>query len=155
MTAPPPATFVGYRSPAGKNLVQEWYDSLVQADRDEILDTFNYLASTPVTGWKRPEFDKVAYPLAEVRCKSSTTNHEIRLYGVFDDKVRARFVLLNGTEAKKRSTDQASQNLAIQRNDLLKAGKASTHEFKFEEGITPADTPRESQSGGPRLFKRR
>jgi len=154
MSGLPLATFAGYISPAGGKLVQGWYDSLSQADKDEILDQANYLSALPVTQWRRPEFDKVANPLAEIRCKCSETKHTIRLYGVFDASVRARFVLLLGTEAKKVGHDQGAQKLALQRYDLLKTGKASTHEFKFEEGTTPADTSGKIQSSGPRLVKR-
>lgn len=130
----PPSTFAGYVSEAGRELVQEWYDGLAQTERDELLDTVNYLQSIPVTEWRRPEFDKVQPPLHEIRCKDVKTKRYIRVYGVFDEQVRARFVLLYGNEAKKDKRDEAGQRVALDRNALLKAGKASTHGFKFEKG---------------------
>jgi len=108
----------------------------------------------PVTEWRRPEFDKVTPPLAEIRCKSSQTNHTIRLYGVFDEKIRARFILLNATEAKKKDQDQEAQNIAIKRMELIRNRKASTHEFEFEKGIDREDSKREGKPFAPRLVKR-
>jgi hypothetical protein len=154
MSKPPPVTFAGYVSPAKGKLVQEWYDSLTQIDRDEILDQVNYLSSMPVTEWRRPEFDKVTPPLAEIRCKSSQTNHTIRLYGVFDEKIRGRFIILNATEAKKKDRDQDAQNIAIKRLGLIKTGKANTHGFKFEKGIDRADSKEQEKPLRPRLVKR-
>jgi len=154
MSKPPPVTFAGYVSPAEGKLVQEWYDSLAQIDRDEILDRVNYLSSMPVTEWRRPEFDKVTPPLAEIRCKSSQTNHAIRLYGVFDETVRAQFVILNATEAKKKDRDQDAQNLAIKRLGLIKSRKASTHDFEFEKGIDRQDSKGQGKPLAPRLVKR-
>ncbi len=126
--------------------MQEWYDSLCEADQDEISDTVNHLASMPVTEWKRPESDKVVMPLAEIRCKSSGTNHTIRLYGVFDEKIRVRFMILNAIEAKKTGYDKAGQDLAQSRLALLRSGKGPTHEFAFERG---ASKPNPAQQGSP------
>lgn len=154
MSKPPPATFAGYVSPAKGMLVQDWYDSLTQVDRDEILDQVTYLSSMPVTEWRRPEFDKVTPPLAEIRCKSNQTNHTIRLYGVFDENIRARFVILNANEAKKKDQDQDAQNLAIERLGFLKTGKASTHEFEFEKGIDREDSKRQGKPLTPRIVNR-
>jgi hypothetical protein len=61
MTPLPTATFVGYKTEADGKIVQEWYDGLTQVDREEIIDTVNYLLPMPVTEWRRPEFDKVTH----------------------------------------------------------------------------------------------
>jgi hypothetical protein len=132
---PPPCSFAGYVSEARKQLVQEWYDALPPDEHDELLDTVNYLASMPITAWRRPEFDKVDSPLCEIRCKAKKANRQIRVYGVFDREIRARFVMLLGNEAKKRSKDEVNQKLALKRLALLEEGKASTHEFVFEKGF--------------------
>jgi hypothetical protein len=132
---PPPCSFAGYVSQAGGKLVQDWYDFLPTEEHDELLDTVNHLASMPVTSWRRPEFDKIDAPLYEIRCKANKANHEIRVYGAFDPKVRGRFILLHGNEAKKKDEDTAGKAVALKRWALLENGKASTHEFVFEEGI--------------------
>ena len=116
-------------------MVQEWYDSLQQEEHYELLDTVNHLASMPITEWRRPHFDKVDSPLCEIRCTAKKANHEIRVYGVFDSKVRGRFVMLYGNEAKKKNRDTAGQQMALKRLRLLENGKATTHEFVFEKGI--------------------
>jgi hypothetical protein len=54
------------------------------------------------------------------------------MYGVFDDAIRGRIILLNGTEAKKTSKDKPGQDLALARLKLLKAEKGKTDEFYFE-----------------------
>jgi hypothetical protein len=47
MDKPLLCSFAGYVSEAGGRVVQEWYDSLPEVERDEIKDTLNYLASIP------------------------------------------------------------------------------------------------------------
>jgi hypothetical protein len=139
----PTATFVGYKTKAGGKIVQEWYDGISQIDRDEIIDTINHLLPLPVTEWRRPQFDKVDAPLVEIRCKSSQANHAIRMYGVFDETIRGRIILLYGTDAKKADKDKAGQKLAIERLKLLKQGKGATDEFHFEKKPTGASTPQQ------------
>jgi phage-related protein len=131
MTTPSLCTFAGYVSEAGGKLVQDWYESLPREEHEELLDILNYLSNMPMTSWRRPEFDKVTPPLHEIRCKANKKNHIIRVYGVFDAKVRGRFVMLHGNECKKTGNDQAGQDLALQRYSLLKQGRATTHEFAF------------------------
>lgn len=115
--------------------MQDWYESLPAEEHDEIQDTMNHLASIPVTSWRRPEFDKVDAPLSEIRCKANKANHEIRIYGVFNPKVRGQFVFLYGNEAKKKDEDKAGKAVALKRWGLVQNGKASIHEFEFEKGI--------------------
>jgi len=149
MSKPPPATFEGYVTEAGGKIVQSWFDSLPIEEYEALQDRFNTLSSTPITEWKRPQVDKVHPPLVEVRAKANRANHEIRVYGAFDDKVRGRFILLNGNEAKQKSYDKDGQDLALKRLSLLKAGKASTHEFAFEKGASGTG---EAQPGKPIAF---
>jgi hypothetical protein len=122
-------SFAGYVTEARTRIIQEWYDALPDEERDEVQDTLNYLGETPITDWRRPEFDKVRDPLREIRCKANKKNHEIRIYGVFDSSIRGRFIMLHATEAKKKSNDTAGQDLAIKRLSLISQRKASTHEF--------------------------
>jgi hypothetical protein len=126
-------SFAGYVSETGRRLVQQWYDGLPVGERDEIKDTANYLQSLPVTSWKRPEYDKVTPPLHEIGCKANVAKHWIRVYGVWDKKVRARFIMLFGNESKKKGYDKEGQALALKRLALLEQGKGSTHEFVFEK----------------------
>jgi hypothetical protein len=153
MTAPPPATFYGYVSPAGGKLVQDWYDSLIQADIDEIVDTVNHLRALQVTQWKRPEFDKVAYPLVEIRCKANKANHVIRIYGVFHETERARLVLLSANESKKTGHDKSTQDLALTRLALIKSGKATTNEFYFEKNIPRKDQAKQRVANAPSVLE--
>jgi hypothetical protein len=147
---PPTATFAAYVTDMGAEVVQNWYNTLSQVDKDEIVDTINHLLPIPVTEWRRPEFDKVSPPLVEIRCKANQTNHVIRLYGVFDETVRARIILLNATDSKKTSNDRAAQDLALDRLKLIKTGKGTTHEFYFQgksSGKSPAQQGIKSANG--------
>jgi hypothetical protein len=119
-------TFSAYVTPAGGRIVQEWYDGLPEEEHDELQDTFNYLSITP--DWRRPEFDKVRPPLHEVRAKANQANHWVRVYGIFGN-VRREFVLLYGNQSKKTGHDAKGQQVAIDRHNLLKSGKASKHGF--------------------------
>jgi hypothetical protein len=133
MSEAPLCSFAGYVSEARRQLVQEWYDGLPVEERDEIKDTANYLQSLPITSWQRPEYDKVTPPLHEIGCKANVKNHWIRIYGVWDKKIRGRFVMLLGNESKKKGYDKEGQGLALKRFALLEQGKGSTHEFVFEK----------------------
>lgn len=129
MTGPPPCTFAGFVSGAGNPIIQKWYDGLPDEEREELQDTLNYLSAMPISSWKRPEFDKVRSPLFEIRCKANQKNHIIRVYGVFDPKVRGRFIMLAGNEGKKKSKDLETQKNALSRLKLIRQGKASSHGF--------------------------
>src|ERR1700684_3539780 len=98
MSKPPLWTFAGYVTEAGGRVVQGWYDALGDVEREELQDTCNYLAD--IENWRRPEFDKVTVSLHKIRSKANQTNHEIRVYGVFDSVVRRRFIMLHAIEAK-------------------------------------------------------
>lgn len=123
-------TFAGYVTESGRRVVQEWYDGLPVEEYEELQDVLNYLAV--LENWRRPEFDKVKSPLHEIRSKANQANHCIRVYGIFDRKVRRRFVMLYGNEAKKVSMDKNGQKTALDRLSLLDQGRASTHEFVIE-----------------------
>jgi hypothetical protein len=129
MSHPPLCSFAGYVSEAGKRIIQNWYDSLPEQEHDEVQDTLNYLAETPIPLWKRPEFDKVKPPLHEVRCKANQKNHVLRVYGIFDPKVRGRFIMLAANESKKADHDSATQQLALDRLSLINQRRASFHGF--------------------------
>ena len=79
--------------------MQDWYDKLPVEEYEELQDLLNYMAD--VDNWTRPEFDKVTPPLFEVRVKASAANHQVRVYGVFDTKVRRRFIFLYGRDSEE------------------------------------------------------
>jgi hypothetical protein len=133
-------SFAGYVSEAKGKLVQEWYDSLPEVERDEIKDTLNYLASIPPAQWRRPEFDKVESPLHEIGCKASEKNHWIRIYGAFDKQKRGRFIFLLGTAEKKVKNDKVGKRKALDRWSLLEQRKATTHEFVIESEPSRKDS---------------
>jgi len=41
-------TFYGYRTPAGGKEVQEWFDMLLEEERDEARDVLGYLQVQPI-----------------------------------------------------------------------------------------------------------
>jgi hypothetical protein len=124
MSKPPLWTFAGYITEAGGRILQEWYDTLPENQYEDFQDQLNYLADTEV--WKRPEFDKVAPPLHEIRI------NETRVYGVFHPGRRRCFLFLHGVTAKKKKHDKKGQDVALAHLALLKQGKARTHEFVIE-----------------------
>lgn len=124
MSKPPLWTFAGYVTEAGRRVVQEWFNSLPEEQYEDLQDTLNYLTDTE--NWKRPEFDKVAKPLHEIR------NNDTRIYGVFHPTVRRCFLFLHGVTAKKKSHDKKGQDVALARLALLRQGKASSYEFVIE-----------------------
>ena len=139
-------TFRGYSTEADRQIVQEWYDSLPDEDYEELQDILNYLGSVDIGGWKRPKFAKVQRPLYEVRSRANAANHEIRLYGVFDDTIRGCFLFLHGVTAKKKSHDKKGQDVSLARLGLLKQRKASTHEFIVESRSPESNPARQGSS---------
>ncbi|MFC5864265.1 type II toxin-antitoxin system RelE/ParE family toxin [Acidicapsa dinghuensis] len=136
-------TFAGFVSEAGGRLVQEWYDDLPEEEKEEIQDTLNYLASIPPAQWKRPEFDKLDKGLHEIGCRVCAKNHWIRIYGIFDPQRRGRFIFLYGNAEKKVKNDTRGKNKSLERASLLKQGKASTHEFVIEAGVTEENSQKQ------------
>lgn len=145
MDKPTLCSFAGYVSEAGGRVVQEWYDSLPEVERDEIKDTLNYLGSIPPTQWRRPEFDKLDSPLHEIGCRASEKNHWIRIYGAFDRRIRGRFIFLLGTAEKKVRNDKTGKKKALERWNLLEQRKAKTHDFVIESGSPSQDSQKQGR----------
>ncbi len=143
-------TFAGYISEAGGRIVQEWYDNLPIEEHEELQDQLNHLASAEK--WTRPDFDKVASPLHEVRVKASKANHQIRVYGVFGD-IRKQFIFLHGVTAKKKDRDKHGQDIALVRLGLLRQRKASIHEFIVESWPKRAGAQEQRSPNEARIIK--
>jgi hypothetical protein len=138
MDRPPIWTFRGYTTDAGNSLVQEWFHGdLSVDDRDLIRDRINYLKNVERRLWIRPRFDKLEDDLNEIRIKTSAG--PIRMYGYFPPGERHRFVILHGLY-KSADNDRRGKKTAKDRLKLLQQGKGSTHEFDFEEGVSPEDS---------------
>lgn len=127
---PPNWTFYGYRTAARGRVVQEWFDSLSDDERDEFKDTTGYLQHLPFDRWCYPQFTHLGDGLSEVRAE--TADFWIRVYGMFfpEGKRYSYTFLYGGT--KKARNDKIGKREAHERMRLLKSGKATTHEFEFE-----------------------
>jgi hypothetical protein len=124
--------FLGFETLDGNQPVQDWFDGLTDAARDDLLDTLGDLQVLPNHLWRRPKFDKLEDDISEIIGWTST--EELRIYGYFPGNEQT-YTFLNGN-SKKVGNDRQGKHLAKQRLGLLRANKATTHEFKFRRNST-------------------
>jgi hypothetical protein len=122
-------TFYGYRTPAGGNDVQDWYDGLSDEERDTATDTLAYLQHLEPHLWSKPEFHRLGDGLGELRFKVNELNRIFRIYSCFWPK-RLCCSLLLGANKKKWNPKKTIAE-ARKRKSALEARTASIHEFKF------------------------
>jgi len=124
-------TFYGYQTPAGGKGVQEWFDGLLEEEKDEARDRIGYLQKLPVAQWRKPEFAPLGDGLSEIRFRVNTVNKVVRIYGCFWPKhLRFSYSLLLGAEKKVKNP---SHHVAEARKRLsrLERNEASVHEFEL------------------------
>jgi hypothetical protein len=127
--------FYGYRSPAGRKDVQEWFDSLLDEERDEAKDVLAYLQKVPSKLWVEPDFKHLDQDISEVRFRVSVLKRIYRIYGAFwPEKTRHVYTLLIGKN-KKVDNDRQGKKEAVERLKRLRRKEATIHEFDFEAGI--------------------
>lgn len=146
MDKPPLWTFEGFVTPAGNRLVDDWFHHhLSESVRDFVRDRINYLKDVERHLWKRPGFDKLDGELNEIR-KDIPGGGTIRIYGYFPPGKRHCFVFLEGRYKEQRN-DKSGKRVAEDRLRQIKNGEGTTHEFDFEERITPEDSKGTESSG--------
>ena len=124
-------TFYGYQTPAGGKEVQEWFNGLLEEEKDEAGDTIGYLQKLPVDQWGKPKFAPLGDGLSEIRFKVNTVNKFVRIYGCFWPKGRRfSYSLLLGAEKKKKNPRRDVAE-ARKRMSRLERDEASVHEFEF------------------------
>lgn len=123
--------FYGFEHLRGGRPVQEWFDGLSSTERDEILDTLEYLQTLPLRLWLRPDFSLLSDGLSEIRCKVNVMKKEIRIYGFFHPQSRRySYTFLVGKE-KKVNNDKDGIAEAATRKRMIAREEATTHVFKF------------------------
>jgi len=87
-------TFLTYRTVAGDDEINAWYQSLSEADQAKVRVRLEYLRDQPRDGWLRPYFDALSGKcagLGEIRFKIDRT--QIRLVGFFGPE-RMQFAIV-------------------------------------------------------------
>jgi Phage derived protein Gp49-like (DUF891) len=124
-------TFFGYVTAVGGRDVQEWFDGLLEAEKDEAHDNLVYLQSLPFHLWNRPEFSPLGGGLSEIRFKVNSLNKTFRIYGCcWPIGKRYSYTLLLGTE-KKVNNPRNDIKEAKKRKKYLEEKRASVYEVKF------------------------
>jgi hypothetical protein len=131
--------FFGYETAAGGRLVQEWFDGLLTAEKDEAIDALGYLQMLPLRLWSLPQYEMLGDGLSEVRFKVSSLNITYRIYGFFwpptpksstGKKRYPSYSLLLG-KPKKVKNDKDGVKEAHRRKRLVERKEANVHVFKF------------------------
>lgn len=125
--------FYGYETPAKGRPVQEWFEALLQEEKDEALDTLGYLQVLPLKSWGKPEYEPLGDGLSEIRFKVSSLNRTYRIYGFFwpaGSQHRHSYTFLLGKE-KKVKNDKLGIEESRDRKRRVERREASAHEFKF------------------------
>ena len=131
VTAPIRWQFWAYVTPAGNADVQNWFNDLLDEEKDDIRDQLAYLQVLPQHLWKGPEFKALGGEISEIRLGRGITKKFFRLYGTFWPKgVRLSYSVLIGKE-KKTSNDRHGKQEAEASMRLLRNGGASVRQFEF------------------------
>src|SRR4051812_41344152 len=119
-------TFWAYLTPAGGQIVQEWYDEQPEEVQYEVYDSLAYLQNLPNHLWKRPHFDTLGgQGISEIRFKVDGSTY--RIYGDFGPE-RSQYTALAGTD-KKVNNQRHVKGEAVKRNKKIQRGEAGVHEF--------------------------
>ena len=126
--------FYGYESVSGGQLVQEWFDGLLDEEKDEALDTLGYLQALPLDLWAKPQFEALGDGLSEIRFKVNSVKKTYRIYGFFwPQQRRYSYTFLLGKE-KKVKNDKRGVEEARKRLRKVRQFEVSIHAFKFSSG---------------------
>jgi hypothetical protein len=129
-------SFLDYLSPAGNNLIAEWYCGLsidARAMFDDILDVLSKQAE-----WKYPQFKRLEDGLGEIRWKCDNKQH--RVIGCWW-KTPHGFLLLIGCFHKQNvyNPPDAIETAAKRRRGLQFGGKGGTREHQSPEDCAPQE----------------
>jgi hypothetical protein len=124
-------TFFGYVTPGGGRVVQEWFDSLEDEERDEIVDSLAYLRKQPRHLWKEPGFEAFDPDISEIKVKVGALNRTHRIYGAFWPPGRRHSYTLLIGKNKKVDNDRRGKKEARKRLSKLERKEATVHEFSF------------------------
>lgn len=123
--------YYAFCTPTGGRPVQDWFDSLLDDERDELTDTLAYLQHLRIDQWEYPKFKHLGKGLSEIRAAVSALHSWIRVYGTFGPKgQRFAYTFLFGT-VKKEKNDKHGKQEAQRNKHLLDIGEANIHEFEF------------------------
>lgn len=126
---------MGYITPAGNKVVQEWIDELPRDVRDEFLGIMKRLRNIPnPIGWISPEFKKLKYEdgLYEFRFKILGKT-PARPLGIFESGSREFIILLGATKKAPNWTPREALAIARRRRDEVRNGKAKLHEIDLNQ----------------------
>jgi putative component of toxin-antitoxin plasmid stabilization module len=119
--------FYAYRTPAGNEVVQEWFDAQDDDLKDEIRDSLQYHQNVERHLWKRPGFDELGGEgISEFRF--SVRGAKYRIFG----PVRHAYTLLLPA-GKDTRNQRHEKNEGKKRKGQLERREASVHEFRWQE----------------------
>jgi hypothetical protein len=127
-------SFNAYESLSEPHPVEDWLNSLIEDDLDEVIYLLLQLQSMTASPWRRPEFDPLrgAGGISEIRIwplRSPEGETYYRLYGYFGPDKR-EYTLLHGTD-KDVKNDVEGKMVAKDRLDKIRRSEARVHRFNF------------------------
>lgn len=104
--------FCGYVTPAGGCDVQEWFDALLEVERDEATDVLAYLQHLPRHLWRLPDFESFDTDISEIRFKVGSLKKIYRIYGTFwPERERCSYTFLIGKNKKVNNDRRVNMKL--------------------------------------------
>ncbi|MGH9790428.1 MAG: hypothetical protein ACRD5W_04390 [Candidatus Acidiferrales bacterium] len=127
--------FLGFESRAEGQVVQDWFDSLPETHREEIVSLLAYLQNMVGRLWDRPYFDPLEGEggTSEIIVPDIRDEHGVayyRIYG-FRGPKEHQYTFLHSTNKKARN-DKNGKRIARRRFDEVRRGEAGVHKFSFE-----------------------
>jgi hypothetical protein len=119
--------------------VQDWFDGLVDIEREEIVDLLAYLQNMTDRLWRRPEFDplegdngisEIRVPDLRLPKQGKVEKITYRIYG-FRGPGEGVYTFLHATD-KDVKNDKLGKAIARERLAQLRRGDATIRKFDFE-----------------------
>ena len=128
-----PWSFRCFLSARRRDVVDDWYRGLDDRAQAAFDTRMRFLKQQPITGWKRPHFDKFAgryRGLGKVRFQSG--NVQYRPIGFFSGGQEFTFVFPEATERGGRWAPRNARDIARDRMEIARNDRRRTHGCEFE-----------------------
>jgi hypothetical protein len=115
----------------GRSIMKEWFDGVGSKDKARVLRILDYLVWQPRSEWRRPQFDQLHGPVAQMGeiILKVIGGVQTRLVGFFDDKRMVFTIVLVVTKKEPNYLPRDWEQISIKRMIEVKANSRCADEW--------------------------
>lgn len=120
-----------YLDSRGRSVATVWFDGVGSKDKARVLRILDYLVWQPRSEWKRPHFDKLHGPVAqlgEIRV-GLIDAVQTRLIGFFEAERMVFTIVVVITKKERNYLPRDWEQISIRRMNEIKANSGSANEW--------------------------